>query len=176
MAHFRERKGRFTAIVDRVGFDHKCKTFDSLEKAKEWAKVIEDSINKEKERRSMQEVWGENFYIPNFNLEINHILYSRIRFEKTQGVYFLILNKEIIYIGMTNHVFRRINQHQNDGKIFDSFFYIKCQKEKCAELEKFYIKKFMPKFNIEHKENSHRKKYKTNKVKKSDVQNLLSLS
>ena len=63
------------------------------------------------------------------------------------GVYFLIKNDEIVYIGSSINVESRINEHQKERKIlFDHYFIIK-EKYDFKTLEIQYILQFIPKYN-----------------------------
>ena len=70
--------------------------------------------------------------------------------ETARGLYFLIRNDEIVYVGKSNKsVFQRVNNHARD-KEFDSFSYElhpnKSEYE-LSELEAEYIAKFAPEYN-----------------------------
>lgn len=63
-----------------------------------------------------------------------------------QGVYFLIQNDEIIYVGSSCNIRSRINTHIMAGKIpFDSFYFIQTNSYQTEEIK--YIVKFNPKYN-----------------------------
>jgi predicted GIY-YIG superfamily endonuclease len=62
-------------------------------------------------------------------------------------VYFLISNKEIVYVGITKDLHSRLRVHKN-SKEFDRYYYIEeKRREKQLELEYEYIKKLKPKLN-----------------------------
>ena len=60
------------------------------------------------------------------------------------GIYFLIRGGEIIYIGQSLCVFRRVFDHLWAKKIFDSFSYIRCEKKMLDKLESIYIHFYQP--------------------------------
>lgn len=62
------------------------------------------------------------------------------------GVYFLIKNNEIIYVGQSVNVFSRVGQHRY-LKDFDGFKYINCKKLELDILESVYIHFLNPKLN-----------------------------
>ena len=62
------------------------------------------------------------------------------------GVYFLIKNEEIVYVGQSINVHSRITQHLA-SKDFDSVSFIACEKEHLDLLESMYILAFSPKLN-----------------------------
>lgn len=62
------------------------------------------------------------------------------------GVYFLIQDKRIVYVGQSTNVFSRIFTHIGSKK-FDSYVYIPCEKEKLDKLESLYIHFLSPPLN-----------------------------
>lgn len=86
-------------------------------------------------------------------LTLKQILANTNRFPepKQWGVYFLIHQDEIVYVGKTTNLVRRYSTHRSEGrKIFDSFSYIELpsgDEEKLQYVETFYIWKFEPKYN-----------------------------
>jgi hypothetical protein len=79
------------------------------------------------------------------------------------GVYFLLLGKQITYIGQSRDVWRRIKDHAASGRRFDSYCWQPCEPSKLIELEAFCIKKFHP---IENIHGSPFRTIRTNVVKK----------
>jgi excisionase family DNA binding protein len=63
------------------------------------------------------------------------------------GIYFLINENDVVYIGQSVNIHSRIAQHKN-SKTFDKFSYIECEKSELSHLEVKYIKKFKPKYNL----------------------------
>jgi hypothetical protein len=62
------------------------------------------------------------------------------------GVYFLILEQKIVYVGQSTNVFSRIFTHAQT-KTFDSYVYIPCDKEMLDKLESLYIHFLSPPLN-----------------------------
>lgn len=60
------------------------------------------------------------------------------------GIYFLIRNSEISYVGQTTNVLRRVLKHRESGRQFDSFAFIPCDADNLDELERIYIRFLMP--------------------------------
>lgn len=85
--------------------------------------------------------------LPDF--EIIKASSSRVPSErKSQVVYFLIKNSELVYVGRTNNFFWRISWHQEDGKDFDDFRIMELEcKEVTVFVEKFYVTTYKPKLN-----------------------------
>lgn len=85
--------------------------------------------------------------LPDF--EIIKASSSRVPSErKSNVVYFLIKNSELVYVGRTNNFFWRISEHQEDGKDFDDFRIMELEcKEVTVFVEKFYVTTYKPKLN-----------------------------
>lgn len=64
------------------------------------------------------------------------------------GVYFLIKNNKIIYVGQSVNIFRRIMDHL-PTKRFDKFSYIRCKKENLDIIESLYIHHIKPPQNAD---------------------------
>lgn len=66
-----------------------------------------------------------------------------------EGLYALCKYGEIVYIGQSNNILRRIGEHAGcKEKEFDSFMYIRCDdKKERDKLERHWIEKFQPKYN-----------------------------
>lgn len=61
------------------------------------------------------------------------------------GIYFLIKNSEIIYIGQSVNIFSRLQGHKS--KDYDSVAFIPCPKSQLDILETLYILHYEPKLN-----------------------------
>lgn len=68
--------------------------------------------------------------------------------EKIEGVYFLFYKNEIIYIGKSINIYKRIYAHKMKGVCFDSFSFLKIEIEHLLTMEREYIKKYKPKNNV----------------------------
>ena len=65
---------------------------------------------------------------------------------KLCGVYFLIENNEIVYVGQSVNVHARVASHHH-GKVFSYFTCIECPQSHLNSLEALYIHKFSPPLN-----------------------------
>lgn len=65
------------------------------------------------------------------------------------GIYFLIKESRIVYIGQSNNVYRRLGDHKKE-KEFTSFKFIQCDAEWLDWVEIYYIHKFKPDLNARH--------------------------
>lgn len=74
------------------------------------------------------------------------IITNSFEIPSTSGIYFLISNDTIVYVGQSVNVLNRIRQHLAD-KFFDKINIIQCPEKELIKLESFYIKKFNPILN-----------------------------
>lgn len=65
--------------------------------------------------------------------------------EGFSGVYFLVSDGKIVYVGQSVNVYSRLQNHAD--KKFDSFTIIQCKKEHLDMLESLYIHMFKPPMN-----------------------------
>jgi len=67
--------------------------------------------------------------------------------EDVSGVYFLIRDEKIVYVGQSKCVYARLETHKKE-KDFDKVTIVKCAQDKLKPLEELYIRKFQPPLNI----------------------------
>jgi predicted DNA-binding transcriptional regulator AlpA len=64
------------------------------------------------------------------------------------GIYILLFEGEIVYVGQSICPLRRLGDHSSDkGKFFDAYVHIPCRPRDLLALEGLYISKFKPKYN-----------------------------
>jgi len=69
-------------------------------------------------------------------------------FDRVCGIYFLMLDGEVVYIGQSTNCHGRIAGHQQqDHKEFDACYVIKTDQSSLTVLENLYINKFKPAHN-----------------------------
>lgn len=64
------------------------------------------------------------------------------------GVYFLINDDEIVYVGQAVDLARRISQHWGGDKVFNKFALVECSIAELSNVEAEYIVKFAPRYNV----------------------------
>jgi hypothetical protein len=65
------------------------------------------------------------------------------------GIYFLVKDREIVYVGQSGFdVLARISKHRREGRDFDAYAFMQCDKDKVDEFESMYITALMPKLNM----------------------------
>lgn len=66
------------------------------------------------------------------------------------GIYFLINQGRIVYVGQATHIVARIATHIRDGfKLFDSWSWITCARDLLTSTERAYLNAFLPQENMD---------------------------
>ena len=81
-------------------------------------------------------------------LSEQEIVESASKWKKATGIYFLIKDSKVVYVGQSVHIYSRIASHYD--KEFDSFAYIPCDQELLDKLESLYIHVLRPERNGNH--------------------------
>jgi len=63
------------------------------------------------------------------------------------GVYFLVSNDRVVYVGQSVNIPARVAQHKTSGKTFDRVAFVECEKEWLNVLESLYIHVLRPLLN-----------------------------
>lgn len=63
------------------------------------------------------------------------------------GVYFLIRDEVVTYVGKTTNLLARLAKHRRMGKVFDSYTFIPCEASEMSALESDYIMAYWPSEN-----------------------------
>lgn len=80
-------------------------------------------------------------------LSVEEIIGASIPLGTQVGIYFLIRNDEVIYVGQSIDILNRVSKHRREGKVFDSYSFIECAKENLNLLESTYITALIPELN-----------------------------
>ncbi len=87
------------------------------------------------------------------------------------GIYFLIKNKKVVYVGQSNNVIRRIGKHIEDSiKKFDAVTYIEIKdkyKADMGHIEWTYIQRLQPEYNKQHNGTSLDNRWQRKYIKRS---------
>lgn len=71
-----------------------------------------------------------------------------VPFVEVVGVYFLIKDGKIVYIGQSTNIFKRLYEHKKDmQKQWDSYAYIECSAGELDIVESLYMFKYEPIYN-----------------------------
>lgn len=79
-------------------------------------------------------------------MEFEEKSYIKLQSLPLSFIYFLIDNKEVVYIGQTKRGTGRIFSHMNN-KEFDEVYIIPCEESRLDEMEGYYIEKYIPMYN-----------------------------
>jgi hypothetical protein len=160
MAYIVQVKTGWRAQVQKFG-TRKTKICETRADAELWASTLEAKLKKRHTTLTMREKIeiAESFLmtaIPKRVLnalsqiphDMEEVLEAAVPYRQGSGVYFLIKDKEVIYVGQSLDVFHRMARHKRDSREFDSFAYIECEPERLDELEAAYITAFVPFLNF----------------------------
>lgn len=155
MAHFRHLpSGRVRAEVETRGV-RKAATLPTLDHAKEWARTVEEKAIL---KHAMAAAVEHRFLMSSVPRRVLQamadipftkadIIGGAVHLPQRHGIYFLIRDGEVKYVGKSADVLGRIQHHTDSGWIFDSINAVFCKKEDMTDLEKTYIEAFMPDWN-----------------------------
>lgn len=82
------------------------------------------------------------------NLFCNGVKYFSPEAIRLTGIYFLMVGKNIVYIGQTRDLFSRINAHLQSEKPFVKIRFIPCRVDLLNHYEKRWILRFKPFYNV----------------------------
>jgi len=72
-------------------------------------------------------------------------------YDEPECVYFLCRDGRVVYVGLTNSLTARTQQHRRERKRFDEVFYVHVPggRELMAEVERWFIRQLKPELNLE---------------------------
>jgi hypothetical protein len=154
MAYISQGKGNWRVQVMVRGI-RQSRTFPTEAEAVRWGQQREEAI---RSRADMQDALRAECLmdvLPRRVLEAatavryprEEIVRSAIPADIMSGVYFLIRDREVVYVGQSVDVFSRIARHRREGRPFDSFNVMPCEPERMDALESLYIDALVPLFN-----------------------------
>ena len=160
MAYIRQFRGKWRAEVQKHG-QRVSKVVDSEEEARLWVDHAEAQLaaitGRYKPRHELVRNGADLVtMVPKCILQacrdIPHrqhdVLEAALPMTLPSGVYFLIADGEVLYVGQSVDVLARISRHRREGKLFDSFSYIVCEPSELDRIEALYIKAFLPPENF----------------------------
>jgi hypothetical protein len=80
-------------------------------------------------------------------LTAEQIVAAAVPFRATPGVYFLVAQGEVVYVGQSVNVYARVQGHAASKK-FDSWFYVPAELAELNDLERLYIEALAPPLNV----------------------------
>lgn len=153
LASITELNGKWRAQVYVRG-SRDSKVFDTADEAKDWADLTEGKL---RERAQALSVFSSSaFKFPASVLKAalespmthTEIIDRAIPTAILSGIYFLIRNQRVVYVGQSVNVLRRISEHIKNGARFDSFTISLCKRNEMDRLETTYIRALFPDENI----------------------------
>lgn len=158
MAYIRPWRGKWRAEVQKHG-QRLSKVAESEQDAHDWATQLEATLDATTKRYKQRVVpIGPDLVtmVPRLVLDAcrqlphskTDVLEAALPTTKPSGVYFLIREREVVYVGQSLDVLNRISRHRRDGRKFDAFSYIECDVADMDSLEVLYIKAFVPAENV----------------------------
>jgi hypothetical protein len=155
MASFQQTPGgTWRAQIDCRGA-RRSKTLATRGAAEAWAREMEDRIRAKQELELATANTLLATMVPKRMLSaiaaIPHSLQEVIRAAVPArtfvGIYFLLHNGEVVYVGQSVDMLTRIARHRREGREFDAYTYLTCDKADLDRLEAAYIAAFMPWMN-----------------------------
>lgn len=150
MASIKPYRDKWRAHVYVKG-QRASKTFPTRRRAEEWAERAEISKGRGQQLgdirdhnllqlipRKMREALLKTKCTP---LDVHDMSFP---VSVVSGIYFLLRDGEVTYIGQTENVLARVLKHMREGRKFEAFSFIPCSMEQLNELEQTYITAFMP--------------------------------
>lgn len=160
MAYIRKTKDGWRAEVEKCGV-RKTKCFSLLDDANSWAEHTEQRIKMKSERLTLRErlINAETLLgtsIPKRVLQaigqvphdLSEVLSAAIPLKNLSGIYFLIKNRDVVYVGQSVNVLHRIGRHKLEERDFDGYAFMECAREDMNRLEALYIDAFIPEMNM----------------------------
>ena len=152
--HVENKGSKFYRAIDLVA---RAKALCLEIKATKEKQILIDIIELEKKKEALQKCINLDSHLLSF-LELSKALTGRIllrpeqivegsaEYTKRCGVYFLIDNNRIIYVGQSVNIEARMASHARN-KNFNRFAFVACEPELLDALESLYIHFLMPELN-----------------------------
>jgi hypothetical protein len=133
----------------------KSRTFLTETEARDWAEREEHRITRRYQRHAVAAEAGLASAVPRRVLEAiaatdygaDDLCAHAIPYEGSCGVYFLMHRGEVVYVGQSIDILGRISKHRREGKVFDAFNFIPCERSRALALEAQYITALLPALN-----------------------------
>ena len=142
MATIRKRDNSWQVQIFCKG-NRKSATFSTKAEASAWAAETEDRIARLHALKTQSE-----YHHPADMVSEHDIVLNSTHSDSMRGVYFLILDERVVYIGQSVDVHCRISEHKRRGRKFSRFFILSVPHESLDEIEAKYIVLLRPEGNI----------------------------
>jgi hypothetical protein len=150
------KHGDVWRVQVKVGKVRQSATFSAEEDARGWGRAIEEKLRNRQQAEKLLElgVRPKLFPIRVFQAMLTvpvsaaEIIESSIPKSSFCGIYFLIKDEQIVYVGQSRNAMRRITRHIDEGKEFDRFAMVACEEQDLDRLERTYITAIVPEGNM----------------------------
>ena len=152
MASFTKATNGWRAQVARLGV-RASKVFPTRDQAEGWADMMERQIlgksqrgNVLKENEFLASLFPRRVLAAIEDAPVMHaeIVGAAVEVPDVCGVYFLIRDGEVVYVGKSRNVLQRLTKHRRNGKRFDAYNVYHCAPENLDRYERLYITALMP--------------------------------
>jgi hypothetical protein len=139
-------------LIEKPIATEKDKIEHSTEKIKELNKIISqknmeiEKLISHHEKISNLIGFFDEFGLGSSLFSEKYIVDESKKYKQPCGVYFLVKENKIVYVGQSVNVYSRVGHHSG-VKDFDRVAWIECEKEKLDLLESIYIHLFEPELN-----------------------------
>jgi hypothetical protein len=144
---------KFRAFIKRRGHPRASKTFDTRAEAEAWSNDLEYRIKYKRGRDASKVKYLTHPFdapIPETLGATEEDIVARAKsfpLVKISGVYFIVVDGRVHYVGKSNNILGRLAQHAAEGRRCERIAYMECDESDLDALEAFYIKKLKPRGN-----------------------------
>ena len=138
-------KDKWRVEIKKKNF-YRCRRFKARAEGEQWGAKIEAEYKLLSAQIKSGLAAGPTARLKN----ITEILDIAQPVAKMCGIYFLIRDDQVIYIGKSNDVYSRVSEHRARGREFTKFSVVPCDPAHLSDIEAAYIKLFKPVGNRTH--------------------------
>lgn len=150
------KAGNKWRVQIKVGNDRRSNTFNNEEDARSWGAATEGKLRARVEAEELLSAGVKPKYFPmrvfqalmDAPLSATEIINAAAPKSAFCGVYFLIKDDRIIYVGQSKNAMRRVTRHIDEGREFDRFTVVSCPEEDLDRLERTFITALVPEENM----------------------------
>lgn len=131
-------------------------SFSTEEDAIAWGRMTEERLKRGIEVKQLLEVGVKPAHFPTRIFQAmmdapanaSQIIAASVEKSAFCGIYFLIKDGQIVYVGQSINAMRRLTRHIDEGKDFDRFAVVSCPKDDMDKMERTFIAALAPKENM----------------------------
>jgi hypothetical protein len=80
--------------------------------------------------------------------ELKALGFKNVSYLMNPGVYVLLYNGEVVYVGSTNNPLSRIGMHTYNI-VYNQVYFVRCDSDELTKIEGLLIAKFRPRLNVD---------------------------